>query len=198
MGHHDFTDVERKQYEGYAEMFGHENGHVAEVLKAGKWHSSRGDGLRHCWFCGSLHPEELLQLFQSSKVSGYSGSDWKYGYPHKFYIEVESGKPAVTYYEINGERVSKEEWDKANADRNYRYNPAGGRSMGSGREPGTGTIHAKFYTMHLLDVEDAATFSLIADLFRQKFGIAFGIQDGKLTYTAPRHGHQSSGGATTS
>lgn len=45
----------------------------------------REDGFRHCEYCGSLHPEDLYELLIQNKVT-LGGSDWKYGWPHKFYI----------------------------------------------------------------------------------------------------------------
>src|SRR6267154_1870567 len=40
---------------------------------------------RTCYFCGSIHPEDLLKALQAGAIP--RGSDWKYGWPHKFYIE---------------------------------------------------------------------------------------------------------------
>lgn len=39
-----------------------------------------------CNYCGSITPEYALRLLQ---ITGqrYSGSDWKYGWPHKFYLD---------------------------------------------------------------------------------------------------------------
>lgn len=47
----------------------------------------RDDGLRHCEWCGSIHPEDLYNLLVENKIV-LGGSDWKYGYPHKFYAYV--------------------------------------------------------------------------------------------------------------
>lgn len=41
-------------------------------------------GTRHCSYCGSLHPEDLLRLMREGAELG--GSDRKYGFPHKFYV----------------------------------------------------------------------------------------------------------------
>lgn len=65
------------------------------AVHAGDWRSTRypdlvrewrapryGDFFRTCWFCGCIHPEDLVS------ISGWR-SDWadrKYGYPHKFYV----------------------------------------------------------------------------------------------------------------
>jgi len=47
----------------------------------------REDSLRHCTYCGSLHPEDLLRLVDHG--ARVSGCDWKYGWPHKFYVTTE-------------------------------------------------------------------------------------------------------------
>ena len=38
-----------------------------------------------CPYCGSMSIEEAFGLLSTPGTS-YSGSDWKYGWPHKFYI----------------------------------------------------------------------------------------------------------------
>lgn len=40
---------------------------------------------RSCGYCGSIHPEDLLAALKSGSTLG--GADWKYGYPHKFYVK---------------------------------------------------------------------------------------------------------------
>lgn len=44
---------------------------------------------RHCSHCGSIHPEDLMLVLKSG--AKLRGSDWKYGWPHKFYIETPLG-----------------------------------------------------------------------------------------------------------
>lgn len=41
--------------------------------------------LHTCSFCGSVTPEDAERLLLREKATA-SGSDWKYGWPHKFYI----------------------------------------------------------------------------------------------------------------
>ncbi len=43
----------------------------------------RGDDT--CSYCGSLSPQKLLDVLKDEQ-SRVSGSDWKYGWPHKFYV----------------------------------------------------------------------------------------------------------------
>ncbi len=55
-----------------------------ESLKEGygEW-----QGYKNCNYCGSMCPEELTELIQAGKAI-MGGSDWKYGYPHKFYVRI--------------------------------------------------------------------------------------------------------------
>jgi hypothetical protein len=39
-----------------------------------------------CVYCGSVTPGDFLKMLQTSGTH-YSGSDWKYGWPHKFYVQ---------------------------------------------------------------------------------------------------------------
>ena len=42
--------------------------------------------LAFCNFCGSLRVRDAIRLLQTPGTR-FSGSDWKYGWPHKFYID---------------------------------------------------------------------------------------------------------------
>jgi len=42
-----------------------------------------------CSFCGSIRPETFLEFLRAGY--GASGTDWKPGWPHKFYVADESG-----------------------------------------------------------------------------------------------------------
>lgn len=48
---------------------------------------------RSCGYCGSVHPEDLLKLLADGARLG--GSDWKNGWPHKFYIREKDGAPSL-------------------------------------------------------------------------------------------------------
>lgn len=39
---------------------------------------------RHCSYCGSLHPEDMVAILE--KGARLELSDFKYGWPHKFYV----------------------------------------------------------------------------------------------------------------
>jgi len=59
------------------------------------WRSKEHPSMNHeyleCSYCGSLHPTAALELLKKNVRS--SGADWKYGWPHKFYIQAaENGR----------------------------------------------------------------------------------------------------------
>jgi hypothetical protein len=59
-------------------------------LSKGEWRQPQptrppyGSDNRTCDYCGSIHPEDLIRLVRSGAT--VRGSDWKYGWPHKFYV----------------------------------------------------------------------------------------------------------------
>lgn len=56
------------------------------VSDAPSWREPRvGASHRTCSYCGSVHPGDLLGLLDKGAV--LVGCDWKYGWPHKFYVE---------------------------------------------------------------------------------------------------------------
>lgn len=66
-------------------LAGRKNSCVPTLIDSRAAWQDRGTGILQCSYCGSLHPEEAVKLLQTAGTS-YSGSDWKYGFPHKFYI----------------------------------------------------------------------------------------------------------------
>jgi hypothetical protein len=55
-----------------------------------------GHEIRTCSFCGGLHSADFVFLM-SREDTGFSGSDWKYGWPHKLYVNV-PGKALLKFY----------------------------------------------------------------------------------------------------
>lgn len=134
--------------------------------------NARDDNYRHCAYCGSLHPEDLLVILASH--GSLHGSDWKYGYPHKFYVEFpnpRAGETIETSRSYGGDNP-----------------PEGTPTYG----PAWHTLHAKFYTDHLLDegYSEAALTAILAAL-TQYSGIAW-TRDaaGEVAYVSPCHGFQ--------
>lgn len=48
------------------------------------------EGKKHCRFCGSLHPHEVALLLEAGAKIHFA--DWKYGWPHKAYLDNPWGK----------------------------------------------------------------------------------------------------------
>lgn len=48
------------------------------------------EGKQHCAFCGSLHPTEVVALLKAGAAIHFA--DWKYGWPHKAYLDNPWGK----------------------------------------------------------------------------------------------------------
>lgn len=131
------------------------------------------EGFKCCNYCGSMDPAELAELIEAGKAT-MSGSDWKYGWPHKFYVDVANPTPdkivdkgGRSWYE-NGER--KEE-----------------RFM----KPQGPYLHFKFYSEHLKLLDDEM-FAKIAPIISTACGIDWERKEGKLYYTAPYAGYQKS------
>lgn len=53
-----------------------------------EWWTRAGEDRRTCSYCGCVHPADLLRLIEAGAEVG--GSDWKYGWPHKFYVTTPS------------------------------------------------------------------------------------------------------------
>ncbi len=84
-----------------------------------------------CSFCGSITPEDMIALMQTDGTT-YSGSDWKYGFPHKFYVEaaiepIDHYCCGATY---KGHNVSDHQYHTKTRE------------------------HLKFYTVHMADATD--------------------------------------------
>ncbi len=89
---------------------------------------------RTCSYCGSIHPQDLLVVLGAG--GRIYGSDQKYGFPHKYYVDVPNARAG------EDTRVGSESGtDRATGE---RYE----REM---RGPAPATVMGKFYTKHLLD-----------------------------------------------
>jgi len=130
------------------------------------------DAGRTCGYCGSLHPEDLLRVLADEKTE-IGGADWKYGWPHKFYINVPNPE-ADLVVKIGG------------SYRDGIETPIMGK-----RE----FLHHKFYNEHLKDdgFDDQALNAVLAVL-HLRGGVRFQVdmKDGEkiLRYAAPYHGYQ--------
>lgn len=121
-----------------------------------------------CSYCGSLRPETFIEMIQKPGVH-WSGSDWKYGWPHKFYIDI----PCEPYWSYVGGQYGPGD---------YKRIDYGWRSV----------RHHKFYSEHIIDRPDL--FEQWSAVVTPKLGIRwFTDDDGRVMYEAPRGGFQSWG-----
>lgn len=48
------------------------------------WRKPNDRGVRTCSFCGCIHPADLIRVLDEGAT--LECADWKYGWPHKFYV----------------------------------------------------------------------------------------------------------------
>lgn len=142
---------------------------VFKISGAIGWREPRdGEPFRTCSYCGSIHPGDLLTAIAAGAKVG--GSDWKYSWPHKFYVDVVNPDPTRLF--DNGS-----EWKDGKKV---------STTMGT-----RATLFAKWYNEHIQDegFDDEARAALLAAI-ELHAGIRFEIKDGKLKYCAPHPGYQ--------
>lgn len=133
-----------------------------------------GETFRSCSYCGSVHPADLLELLDKGAQLG--GSDWKYGWPHKFYISYIPNPLAGQVVEMGSRSTCQQD---------------GTRVTEPIMSPAPQFSHAKWYNDHLMDdgFDDEAREKLFAAL-KLHANIEFTFEDGKLGYRAPHAGYQ--------
>jgi hypothetical protein len=159
---------------------------------------------RTCSYCGSIHPEDLLQALKAGATLG--GADWKYGWPHKFYVEkipnpnegqlvsrtsmsIRSAEPTAE------ERASMERWGKKPGSevrvKQTGFSSHDGKPQYSLAvfEPDGPTTHSKWYNEHLKDLSPEA-FDELVPLLEQHTGIKFERDENGIKYSAPYRGYQ--------
>jgi hypothetical protein len=166
-----------------------------------KWREPRQDEtygrketFRTCCYCGSIHPEDLVNALRNGARLG--GSDWKYGWPHKFHVEgipnplvgqnvvISETHPAqIGPYAPGGEKGPPKEGWPVDENGKFLSKPTYG--------PAPATVHAKWYNEHLLDqgFDDEAR-ELLINALKVHSNIEFKIVEGMLGYAAPCRGYQ--------
>lgn len=122
----------------------------------------------HCSYCGSITIDDALKGLSTPGVR-YSGCDWKYGWPHKFYLNLpcEPHRHCVSGTSHMGKM----------SDLKYQTRT---------------TIHTNFYSEHLLDATPEQ-IKLWNEVAKPHLGIGFEIVNDKLHYSAPYAGYQTGG-----
>jgi hypothetical protein len=126
-----------------------------------EWRPGR-DGLpaRTCSYCGSLHPEDLVKLAEAGQLADVDRSvDWKYGWPHKVYVDVRNPKPGTLY--VVGSSTHASETYRAYKDLTWAERRAVRRDDWHRKRRRRGgfligkraTLHAKFYNVHQAEAD---------------------------------------------
>lgn len=115
---------------------------------------------RTCGYCGSLHPEDLLEAHRDGRIVTLGGSDWKYGFPHKFYVDLKNPEPDRVFNV--GSRAAKQ--DKL-----------------------FGKFYTEHLGDQGIDDE---AFAAIAAVLQELGGIEFSRDEKGVKYKAPHHGYQ--------
>lgn len=144
---------------------------------------------RTCSYCGSIHPEDLVKAIEAGAKLG--GSDWKYGWPHKFYVEGIPNTNAGNLVTVSSHSLAggNEPSDEQRAAAGWTWELKDGRWHGVCKRPDGKTTHGKWYNTHLHDLGPAA-FERLSSLLAAQTNIMFALDGDKLKYWSPSHGYQ--------
>lgn len=146
----------------------HEGDWGHERFAPHSWRKRKYDGgtydqpFRVCSYCGSINPDDLLDLSKTNDLL-FEVADWKYGWPHKIYVEGIPNKVAGKTVNI-GSRTEKGKTVKL-----------------KGKAPTS--AHCKFYTKHIVDIRNVDG---LTTLIFMKTGIHFEVKEGKLRWRIPK------------
>jgi hypothetical protein len=118
---------------------------------------------RTCWYCGSIHPEDLYRYMRAHVVR-LETTDLKYGWPHKFYVKGIPNELAGQQVRIGTRHYGRESEEPI---------------MGQAPEH----AHAKFYNEHLAELEQPTFDALAAEIVRRT-GWSFSMREGQLMYSS--------------
>lgn len=116
-----------------------------------------------CGYCGSMHPTELVAAIKGG--AGVSWADFKYGWPHKVYVESAPNRYA-------GEmEVRSQVYEN-------------GKVTNGPEAPAAALTHGKFYTLHLMDanIEQRA-------IIERAMGLQFEFKDDGVRWTLVSKNH---------
>lgn len=137
--------------------------------------------LRGCGYCGSMHPVDLAAAIREGAEVHWA--DWKYGWPHKLYIDG-IPNPHAGMLESRGSctnpsqaEIDAGKWVRMNTgsyDQNTGKAIWGWFSAGA---PAADKTHGKFYTLHLQDAtpEDRA-------VIEARIGLSFEFVGQQVTW----------------
>jgi hypothetical protein len=153
------------------------------------WSKPRGpEHFRRCNYCGSIHPEDLVAETNWT----VEWSDQKYGWPHKFYVDIPDRNGELDYlgsanHDMGDEELARYGWKRV-GDLTHKERKALKRVgvdlkadhivvVGVGPRA---THHAKFYTEHLADPNIPAE---VKDEIHRRSGLIFEwLEDGRVSW----------------
>lgn len=174
----------------------HDTDPWAQSFDAPVWREPRLDAdgpyaypFRTCSYCGSIHPGDLLSALAAG--AKLSESDWKYGWPHKFYVDgihnPKVGQEQISYTScgrLTDEMVAEGGWEPyvSHFDVNTG-SPVTSYRRVSSRWPAPVYVPAKWYNTHLNDLDEDAFLALTAIIGHQT-RVQFSRRDGRLQFAA--------------
>ena len=127
-----------------------------------------------CSYCGSLHPEDVLAAMKAGAKIEWA--DFKYGWPHKLYIDLpnlKAGKDCVISTCQFGAGYEPTEQDRKQYDKwSFIDTPNGRNWTGKKTDAAPVLAHGKFYSVHLNDASPEV-FAELAALIESNSGVLF-------------------------
>lgn len=164
--------------------------HGGEADRWGGWDwddPARGEHFRRCSYCGSMHPEDLV----AEPSWRAEWSDRKYGWPHKFYVEVPNQDPDRLYVISSASHVGSDlthfsdltrEEKRAVRRDGYLRSGVGWGGMNHYYGIGTRSHHfGKFYSVHLADPQIPVE---VKETIYRISGVRITFTDGKVRWDA--------------
>jgi hypothetical protein len=157
-----------------------------------------------CNYCGSITVADAIK-FLKQPGTHFSGSDWKYGWPHKFYIEPANpdAEDVVPCGSMSSDGSKEGDywtcWAHGDHLNGNTCTCPKDRATGCWHSPIMGTfprIYCKFYNVHLITATDEEVKEF-GELSYRTFGILWGRDENGIFYRAPKtnsfYGYQRDG-----
>lgn len=153
------------------------------------WPPMHGEHFQRCNFCGSIKPEDLA----AEKNWKAEWADWKYGWPHKFYVDIPNRNPDELFaigsttggpvdrpigpgYIAWGDLTDEQRAIYVRDHHEITNDWPAPRGVMFGKRP---FHHAKFYTIHLKDPDISQK---VRGIIERKCGLSFEFKDGKVQW----------------
>jgi hypothetical protein len=143
---------------------------------------SHGEHFRRCSYCGSIHPDDL------AAETGWHAewADQKYGWPHKFYVDIANRDPEQLYVTTSSTHPSpgltavtdlipeqEQIMEREGYGPGSKYRP---EYVQFGTRP---SHYGKFYTIHLSDPDLSAETK---NRIEAVSGIRFTFEEGRVAW----------------